>query len=860
MFETPDGEKFENEEWFTRFMRGRRNEIASLLLAGSGVFLLGAALTYDPTDPSLNTASGSSPSNAFGEPGAIAADMLLQSLGWAGVAMAVMLVAWGATMFVRGPLRRGPKIVTIRLIAGALAVSGLAIAASSLPVPATWRIAAGLGGALGDVMHAEAAAWLLTAHMPHPNMVAGVVGLLAGLLGLFAGYGVTPADIADAADAARFLSRRAKRTAGLLSSRYLSRLDAEIVRLEPIDDAPALTYADVPTARAHPPVQNAPHSPPGYDQAPPSYVPPPAYEPPIAPAAPAPEPAAVEPAYGYENPVPAAPPRRAPPFEPVTPPAPHSLAPVAEAPLADAAIAAPPDIRPPRRIVAPDLFGGAEGFELPPFELLTNPPPRAVQADDEEVLERAEELESVLLDFSVKGQVVNTRPGPVVTLFEFEPAPGVRSSRVINLADDIARSMGALSARVAVVPGRNVIGIELPNDGRETVYLRRLLNAESYTDPKAALPLALGETIGGEPFVADLARMPHLLIAGTTGSGKSVGINAMILSLMYSLPPERCRFIMIDPKMLELSVYDGVPHLLAPVVTDPKKAVAALKWVVREMEDRYRRMSSLGVRNIAGFNRRLEEARRKGEPLERTIQTGYDSETGAPIFERCAVNDQPMPYLVVVIDEMADLMLVAGKDIESAVQRLAQMARAAGIHLITATQRPSVDVITGTIKANFPTRISFHVTSKIDSRTILGEQGAEQLLGQGDLLHLAPGGRIRRLHGPFVSDEEVEKVASFLKAQGDPEYVEGVTDEPEGENGDLLSGLLGDAGDGSDELYDMAVAVVTRDRRASTSYLQRKLKIGYNRAAEIMDRLEAEGVVSPANHAGKREILAPAAP
>jgi S-DNA-T family DNA segregation ATPase FtsK/SpoIIIE len=434
---------------------------------------------------------------------------------------------------------------------------------------------------------------------------------------------------------------------------------------------------------------------------------------------------------------------------------------------------------------------------------------------------------------------------------------------VISLADDIARSMSAVSARVAVVPGRNVIGIELPNRRRETVFLRSLLGSKDYANNKNALPLALGETIGGEPFVSDLSRMPHLLIAGTTGSGKSVGINAMILSLMYKLPPERCRFIMIDPKMLELSVYDGCPHLLAPVVTDPRKAVSALKWTVREMEQRYRKMSKLGVRNIAGYNRRVEDAIARGERLERQVQTGYDEHTGRPVYETRDIELEPMPYLVVVIDEMADLMLVAGKEIEAAVQRLAQMARAAGIHLITATQRPSVDVITGTIKANFPTRISFQVTAKVDSRTILGEQGAEQLLGQGDLLYMAAGGRIRRLHGPFVDDEEVEAVAAFLKAQGAPDYVEDITEEPEEETSDMLAALAGGSGaydDADNELFDQAVAIVTQDRKASTSYLQRRLKIGYNRAATLMERLEAEGVVSAANHAGKREILAPAPP
>ena len=448
------------------------------------------------------------------------------------------------------------------------------------------------------------------------------------------------------------------------------------------------------------------------------------------------------------------------------------------------------------------------------------------------------------------------RPGPVVTLYELEPAPGTKSSRVISLADDIARSMSAVSARVAVVQGRNAIGIELPNHKRETVFLRELLASQDFDTTKQKLALCLGKTIGGEPVIADLARMPHLLVAGTTGSGKSVAINTMILSLVFRLKPEECRLIMVDPKMLELSVYDGIPHLLTPVVTDPKKAVIALKWAVREMEDRYKKMSKLGVRNIDGFNARVAEAKQRGEVITRTVQTGFDKATGEAIYEDEMMDLDPLPYIVVIVDEMADLMMVAGKDIEGAIQRLAQMARAAGIHVILATQRPSVDVITGTIKANFPTRISFQVTSKIDSRTILGEMGAEQLLGQGDMLYMAGGGRITRVHGPFCSDEEVEKVVAHLKRQGRPQYLEAVTagDEEEA-GGDNPVFDQGEFGSGSGDLYDQAVAVVLRDKKASTSYIQRRLQIGYNRAASLMERMEKEGIVGPANHAGKREIL-----
>jgi S-DNA-T family DNA segregation ATPase FtsK/SpoIIIE len=494
---------------------------------------------------------------------------------------------------------------------------------------------------------------------------------------------------------------------------------------------------------------------------------------------------------------------------------------------------------------------------LPSLDLLTaarsNGRP---QVSAESLQNNSAALEGVLGDFGVRGEIINARPGPVVTLYELEPAPGIKSSRVIALADDIARSMSALSARVAVVPGRNAIGIELPNPHREKVMLRELLAADASNSTTAKLPLCLGKTIGGEPVIVDLARMPHLLIAGTTGSGKSVAINTMILSLLYTLKPEQCRLIMVDPKMLELSVYDNIPHLLTPVVTDPKKAVVALKWAVREMEERYKKMSKLGVRNIDGYNARIAEAVNKGEALTRTVHTGYDKESGDAIYEEEALDLEPLPYVVVIVDEMADLMMVAGKDIEGAVQRLAQMARAAGLHVILATQRPSVDVITGTIKANFPTRISFQVTSKIDSRTILGEQGAEQLLGQGDMLYMAGGGRISRVHGPFVSDDEVEKVVRHLKTQGAPQYLEAVTaDTLEGEEDGAVFDATGMGQTEGGDLYSQAVQIVTRDRKASTSYIQRRLQIGYNRAASLMERMENEGIVGAANHAGKREIL-----
>ena len=503
-----------------------------------------------------------------------------------------------------------------------------------------------------------------------------------------------------------------------------------------------------------------------------------------------------------------------------------------------------------------------DSYIFPSIDLLQEPEHKDGAVISQETLERsAGLLESVLEDFGIKGEIIHVRPGPVVTMYEFEPAAGVKSSRVIGLSDDIARSMSAISARVAVIPGRNVIGIELPNKVRETVYLREIIQSKTFQDSNYKLPLALGKNIGGEPVIAELAKMPHLLVAGTTGSGKSVAINAMILSLLYRLKPEQCRLIMVDPKMLELSIYDGIPHLLTPVVTDPKKAVTALKWAVREMEDRYRKMAKLGVRNIDGFNQRVSAAAEKGETITCRVQSGFDKETGEMLYHEEAMDLTRLPYIVIIVDEMADLMMVAGKEIEGAIQRLAQMARAAGIHLIMATQRPSVDVITGTIKANFPTRISFQVTSKIDSRTILGEQGAETLLGQGDMLHMVGGGRIVRVHGPFVSDEEVEHVVAHLKTQGTPDYLATVTDgedeEETIEDADSIADIVaaGSAGENMEELYLQAVKVVMRDKKCSTSYIQRRLSIGYNKAATLVERMEAEGIVGPANHVGKREIL-----
>ena len=551
---------------------------------------------------------------------------------------------------------------------------------------------------------------------------------------------------------------------------------------------------------------------------------------------------------------------------------PHPM-PVVDAVVnAEPAIEQPVPMAEPVEIIAPApvatrkprVLTFADDYTFPDIDLLQVAEPREEQTMSQEALEQsAGLLESILEDFGVKGEIIDVRPGPVVTLYEFAPAPGVKSSRVMNLSDDIARSMSALSARVAVIPGRNVIGIELPNVERETVYLRELVESNSYIGTDYRLPLCLGKTIGGEPVIAELAKMPHLLVAGTTGSGKSVAINTMILSLLYHLRPEECRLIMVDPKMLELSVYDGIPHLLTPVVTDPKKAVLALKWAVREMEERYRKMSRLNVRNIDGFNARVAEARNRNETIMISVPVGFDRSTGEQVFEEQALDLTALPYIVVIVDEMADLMMVAGKEIEGAIQRLAQMARAAGIHLIMATQRPSVDVITGTIKANFPTRISFQVTSKIDSRTILGEQGAEHLLGQGDMLHMKGGGRISRVHGPFVSDYEVEKVVAHLKTQGQPSYLGSVTEDSEEDGAEeeedaaVFDQTSMGAEDNGDDLYERAVKIVQRDKQCSTSYIQRRLSIGYNRAASLVERMEQEGLVGAPNHVGKREILGP---
>lgn len=813
---------------FGRFFTG-------VLAFSLGVFICGACGSYTPTDPSLNAAvdlpPGESISNLFGSYGAATADVLTQTFGWAAWLSGFALMAGG----LRRTFGIGPRRPSRWLWATAALVF-TCVCLAAWPIPKTWTLATGLGGVAGERLLHMFSMPFAALGMPSPvTLAAGFSGIASILFAAMAmglgaqdgvalvhtikqtakGAGHVGAEAGAAvASGARDVVGLRERANAFFEGMRSRQPNQQQALPEPANEA-------VPVADAENNFMSRLEANEAKSTQPPV---------PVAPSAPTP--AVAEPKkrslFGGGK-------QETPQVEQAPAPVPATIA----------------------TNSGPSVASNVRNAALPPMELLNAPPQRSNDINEAHLLEMADRLQVVLNDFGVKGRIVEVRPGPVVTLFELEPAPGTKSSRVIALAEDIARSMSATAARVAVVPGRNAIGIELPNDSRETVYLRDLLASNDFRKSRGALPLALGETIGGEPTIADLAKMPHLLIAGTTGSGKSVGINAMILSLLYKLTPEQCRFIMIDPKMLELSIYEGIPHLLSPVVIDPQKAVAALKWVVREMESRYEVMAKMGVRNISGFNTKAEEARRTGEVYTRPVQTGYEESTGEPIWENEVIDMRPMPHIVVVIDEMADLMIVAGKEIEALVQRLAQMARAAGIHLITATQRPSVDVITGTIKANFPTRISYMVTTKIDSRTILGEQGAEQLLGMGDLLFQASGGKLQRVHGPFVSDAEVEGIVNYLKEQGEPDYVEGITDEPE-EDVSVADAAFGtSSGDPEEDLFREAVAIVRRDKRASTSYVQRRLKIGYNRAASLIERMEQEGIVSAANHAGKREILRP---
>lgn len=774
------------------FLRRRLIQIGGVFLILLGLSTLTALMTADPHDPSFNTAADGPVFNVLGRPGAYLADFLFQAVGGAALLPALLGLIWGFMILIR---IKPPGLWPWRLAALPPAMILCAMGMSALPFPDMPSLPAGIGGALG-LLIVDGLAVVLP---PEIAWIAGPASAVLGLGAMVFSLGLTGGEWAQ-------LGRQSLKVA-------VATVDAaSALRRQPVEESEiSLRRVDPVMRPTSPIVIKLQDGIDDEDEEADAFVPPPLTA------------------------------------EDDSPPQGSLVQPKR-----------PPAVPGKRERAARQgsLDLGAQpgrGYELPPLTLLAPTPDQGgTRINQDALAQNAKMLESVLEDFGVNGKVLKVRPGPVVTLYELEPAPGTKTSRVIGLADDIARSMCALAVRIATIPGRSVIGIELPNSRRDTVYLRELLAAEQFEKAPAKLTLVLGKDIGGGPVMVDLARMPHLLIAGTTGSGKSVAINTMILSLLYRLTPEECRIIMIDPKMLELSVYDGIPHLLAPVVTEPGKAVIALKWAVREMEDRYRAMSQLGVRNIAGYNHRLIEARDRGEVLTRTVQTGFDPDTGKPLYEDQTLALETLPFIVVIVDEMADLMLVAGKDIEAAVQRLAQMARAAGIHILMATQRPSVDVITGTIKANFPTRISFQVTSKIDSRTILGEQGAEQLLGQGDMLYMASGGRITRVHGPFVSDEEVEKVVEHLRSQGEPTYVQAVTEEEGGEFG--LPGS--DSGGGGDELYDQAVALVCREGKASTSFVQRHLQVGYNRAARIVERMETEGVVSKPNHVGKREVLA----
>lgn len=833
--------------------------LIGLLTLAAVVLAFVSLATWTVSDPSLSVSSNEKTQNMLGFPGAVFADLVVQFLGLTAALLLIPPAMWGWTKLLQQKVRSFRMRLAFLPLAGIL----LASAFSTLPVPGSWPLPLGLGGVVGDIVLKVPASFGLPAS-----------GFLAVIYGsIFAAFGSWALLISSG------LLHSHRQTAKL-SDKDLDAIAGNTVESEPSWILGALShyYYTYFGARRKEvtPETNVPR--PGilaklrngfknlikpeddgleaFEREDIEYQP--EFEASSQAQTIFPNPEYGENTY-YEYQDASEPydewSEQAVPIKTGTADPESILHTPADTRVQS--MAPPP--KPSKRVqreAQPSLINSTE-FELPPLHFLQDVPATNLnnQLSTEALEQNARMLEGVLQDFGVKGEIINVRPGPVVTLYELEPAPGIKSSRVIGLADDIARSMSAIAARVAVVPGRNAIGIELPNAKRETVYLREILSSQAYDSSKAKLPLILGKTIGGEPTIADLAKMPHLLVAGTTGSGKSVAINTMIFSILYRLNPQQVKMIMIDPKMLELSIYDGIPHLLTPVVTDPKKAVVALKWTVREMEERYKKMSKVGVRNIDGFNGRVAQAQKSGERITRTIQTGFDRDTGEAIYETEELDLEPMPYIVVIIDEMADLMMVAGKDIEGTIQRLAQMARAAGIHVIMATQRPSVDVITGTIKANFPTRVSFQVTSKIDSRTILGEQGAEQLLGMGDMLYMAGGGRIQRVHGPFVDDKEVEQVVQHLKSQGVPEYLDSVTEEDETEAG----GNTGDTGglSESNDIYDQAVAIVLRDRKVSTSYIQRRLSIGYNRAASLIERMEQEGLISPANHAGKREILVP---
>ena len=846
-------------------LRLRLEEGGGLALCVLACALLAALVSYNPNDPSFNTATGQPPTNLLGMSGAFFADTLLQGVGLAAILPALILIAWGWRFMSHRLLgHESWPVFAMRVVAilCLLPVSGALLAAIPLLFTAlptiNWPTQAGIGGGIGHSIAQTSIAAGMAAIGPAGGMVLWLLGLLLAFLlmalatGLrreewFAIWRVTlmllrlPGKLG-----VRFVRYYASRKPQ--TDTYTTTATADPYKNRPQASAQSLFSHDEPE------VEDIPHTAPISTPASSGTALMLRDEEDIKKPATS---SSMELAHHTPDPAPAATPApvvtQAPPPPPPTPEKPAKSGILGR--LFSGSANQENNTGPTVRAGATVRKGG---WELPSLSLLkpapantrTGPSPEALHAT-------ARLLEQVLADYGVQGKIVGMSAGPVVTLYELEPAPGIRSARIIGLSDDVARSLSVLSVRIATVPGRNVMGIEVPNQTRETVYLSELLNQPTWRDEPGQLPLALGKDISGEPVFSDLARMPHLLVAGTTGSGKSVGVNAMILSLLYRLSPDECRLIMIDPKVLELSIYDGIPHLLTPVVTEPPKAVNALKWVVREMDRRYRTMAHMQVRNIAGYNARAAEARADGEVVVRRVQTGFDPETGNPVFEEQSVTLDPMPYIVVIIDEMADLMMTAGKEIDACVQRLAQKARAAGIHVIMATQRPSVDVITGTIKANFPTRISFQVISKFDSRTILGEQGAEQLLGQGDMLFMQGGGRITRVHGPFVADSEVEQVVNFLKEQGEPVYDDDVLAEPVDETASSNSGSGRSGGGDNDEseMYDEAVSIVTTEGKASTSFIQRKLSIGYNRAAKLIEQMEKEGIISRADHVGRRKVL-----
>lgn len=795
-------------------------------LAGLAIIL--SITSYSHSDPSWNTASdvsGESVQNILGISGAYIADFMLQTIGLGSALIGIVFAIWGIRIYKRQTI--GPLWLRI----GALITAGVMAATALTALPSgDWLIQEHLGGSGGILVYDKFSALLFGIENPKNTITlfAGMVTLIA----LSYAVAISRAEwkmfftvIWHAVIAAALFVVAIYHDIynwvmqyGMAPPETGKKRESEVLaRLKTMIENRAEKIRQKREKKAEKPRRKAPQ---------------------VAAAKAAPSsPAAA------------------------STPVPHDPVAAPEKTAASIQVVTPKKAaaEPVRQQTSFALNEDGE-WELPGIDLLQTPPvEESTHEHDEAALQKnAEMLQNVLNDFKIQGEIVSIHPGPVVTLYELEPAPGIKTSRIIGLSDDIARSMSAISVRCAVIPGRNVIGIELPNAKRQTVHFQHMLGTEEVQKTKAKLPLILGKNIGGQPIIADLAKMPHLLVAGTTGSGKSVAVNTMILSLLYRLPPEKCRFIMIDPKMLELSVYDDIPHLLSPVVTEAGKAVMSLKWLVHEMEERYRAMSKLNVRNIEGYNARLKQAQSKGETLMRKVQTGFDTDTGKPVYEDQPMDMTELPYIVVVIDEFADLMVVAGKDVESAVQRLAQMARAAGIHLIMATQRPSVDVITGVIKANFPTRISFQVTSKTDSRTILNEGGAEQLLGMGDMLYLSPGDQAVRIHGPFVPDDDVEHVVSFLKSQGEPAYLSDVTEGSDSMNeSEVMNAMFGGntGGDKVDDLYDEAVALVARERKASTSFIQRCLQIGYNRAARIIEEMEKQGVVSPATATGKREVL-----